>query len=82
MADNATYGRLRGRLRERRETRLLDQYDDARYYLDEWGFGMTPSERRKAQVKVDRLAAKTACLRFHRGERCVPGRNHPGVPNA
>lgn len=78
VSDSDTYA-TPSRWRRWRDQRLLDRYNDAEHHLREWAFGMTPSERRKAQAKMDRLAVKTACLRFHRGEPCDLGRNHPVV---
>ena len=38
--------------------RARDRYNDAEHYLSKWGFGMTPSERRKECERVNRLRAK------------------------
>lgn len=51
---------LRSWWARRRLQKWEDRLADRREHLDKWGFGMKPSERRKAQVGIDRAAAKVA----------------------
>jgi hypothetical protein len=53
---------LRGRLHARRLRRAEDELADAEYQLREWGFGMRPSQRRRAQERIDKAERKLAAL--------------------